>query len=90
MRPRTKMSGLVSHTRPNGKSIVSHRERCSNSLRRLERLLDEGYEIIGAKRKRTGTPKRVKVSLFGGDITVIVEYQDWINNGSIGKIIQEL
>lgn len=75
MRKRTRMSGLVSHTNPDGRSYVSHREKCSNNLRKLENLINEGYKIVGST-KRTKTPKEVVVSVFGGKVKMtFTEYQ---------------
>lgn len=69
------MSGLVSHTNPDGRSYVSHREKCSNNLRKLENLINEGYKIVGST-KRTKTPKEVVVSVFGGKVKMtFAEYQ---------------
>jgi hypothetical protein len=69
------MSGLVSHTNPDGRSYVSHREKCSNNLRKLENLINEGYKIVGST-KRTKTPKEVVVSVFGGKVKMtFTEYQ---------------
>ena len=69
------MSGLVSHTNPDGRSYVSHREKCSNNLRKLENLINEGYKIVGST-KRTKTPKEVVVSVFGGKLRMtFTEYQ---------------
>ena len=45
------MSGLVSHTTPDGKSRTSNENRCRQGVKRLEKLIDEGWEITGAKKK---------------------------------------
>jgi hypothetical protein len=61
MRTRVKMNGLVSHTTPNGKSYSSGRNKCEQNIKKLEKLIDEGWEITGAKKKSSeGTFK-----LFG-------------------------
>ena len=70
------MSGLISHTNPDGRSNVSHRERCTANLNRLEKLINEGYKITGCT-KRTKTPKEVIVSVFGGKVRMtFTEYQE--------------
>ena len=70
------MNGLISHTDPNGRSYVSHRERCSNNLRKLENLINEGYKIAGLS-KRTKQPKEVIVRVFGGRVKMtFTEYQE--------------
>ena len=51
MRKRTKMNGLVSHTTPSGASYQSGRNRCEQQIKRLQKLIDDGYEIIGVKKK---------------------------------------
>ena len=45
------MNGLVSHTTPNGKSYSSGRNKCEQNIKKLEKLIDEGWEITGAKKK---------------------------------------
>ena len=61
MRRRTNMSGLVSHTTPDGKSRTSSENRCRQGIKRLEKMLDEGWEITGLKRKSSET----EFKLFG-------------------------
>jgi hypothetical protein len=74
-RQRTKMNGLISHTTPDGRSTVSHRERCTNNLRKFEKLVNEGFKLIGAT-KRTQQPKEVVVKVFGGKVKMtFAEYQ---------------
>ena len=51
MRKRTKMNGLVSHTTPSGASYQSGKNRCEQQIKRLQKLIDDGYEIVGAKKK---------------------------------------
>jgi hypothetical protein len=51
MRTRVKMNGLVLHTTPNGKSYSSGRNKCAQNIKKLEKLIDEGWEITGAKKK---------------------------------------
>ena len=57
----------------------------------LKKMLDEGWEITAIKKARPRihkepTPKRIKVQ--AGPFTVIVEYTDWVANGSVGRIIE--
>lgn len=81
------MSGLVSHNNPDGSSYVSHRERCSNNIRKLERLINEGYKIVGSS-KRTQTPKEVVVNVFGGKVKMtFTEYQQ---RGNGLKVLMEI
>jgi hypothetical protein len=51
MRQRTKMNGLVSHTTPSGASYQSGKNKCEQNIKKLQRLIDEGWEITGAKKK---------------------------------------
>ncbi len=51
MRLKVKMSGLVSHTTPNGKSYSSGRNKCEQGVKKLIGLIDEGYKLTGAKKK---------------------------------------
>ena len=63
MRARVKMSGLVVHTTPDGKSYSSGRNRCERKLKRLEKLLEEGYKIANVKKTETSNSSEFK--LFG-------------------------
>jgi hypothetical protein len=87
MRKRTKMSGLISHTNPDGKSYVSHKERCSNNIRKLENLINEGYRIVGSE-KRTKTPKEVIVSIFGGKVKMT--FSEYQQRGKGLKVLMEI
>ena len=60
MRLRVKMTGLVSHTTPNGKSYSSGRNKCEQGVKKLEKLIDESWKITGVEKKE---PKGFK--LFG-------------------------
>lgn len=51
MRTRVKMSGLVLHTTPDGKSRTSSENKCRQGVKKLQKLIDEGWEITGAKKK---------------------------------------
>jgi len=61
MRQRVKMNGLVSHTTPNGKSYSSGRNKCEQNIKKLEKLIGEGWEITGANKKSSET----EFKLFG-------------------------
>ena len=61
MRTRVKMNGLVSHTTPNGKSYSSGRNKCEQNIKKLQKLIDEGWEITGANKKSS----EAKFKLFG-------------------------
>lgn len=87
MRQRTKMKGLVSHTYPDGKSCTSAENKCRCGINKLQKLLDEGYEIAGIK-KHEGNPKEVIVSLFGGQMKMtFTEYQE---RGKGLKVLMEI
>ena len=45
------MNGLVSHTTPSGASYQSGKNKCEQNIKKLEKLIDEGWEITGAKKK---------------------------------------
>jgi hypothetical protein len=51
MRQRTKMNGLVSHTTPSGASYQSGKNKCEQNIKKLQKLIDEDWEITGAKKK---------------------------------------
>lgn len=87
MRVKTKMSGLVSHTNPDGRSCISRKEKCMNHLRKLENLINDGYRITGCA-KRTKEPKEVIVSIFGGKLKMsFTEYQ---RHGEGLKVLMEI
>lgn len=71
MRTRTKMLGLVSHTTPNGKSRTSSENRCRMSLNKLQKLVDEGYELTGVKKRKETRFKTVMV--FGKPMKLTIE-----------------
>lgn len=81
------MSGLISHNEPTGRSYVSHKERCSNNIRKLENLINEGYRIVGCT-KRTKEPKELIVSVYGGKVKMkFTEYQQY---GQGLKVLMEI
>lgn len=61
MRQRVRMNGLVLHTTPNGKSYSSGRNKCEQNIKKLEKLIGEGWEIAGASKKSSET----EFKLFG-------------------------
>ena len=54
------MSGLVSHTTPDGKSYTSSKNKCEMGIKKLEKLLNSGFEVTDIKKKDEGNFK-----LFG-------------------------
>lgn len=88
MRKRTNMSGLISHTTPNGKSYSSSESRCRVGIQKLQRLVDEGFKITGTELKKIGNPKEVIVSVFGGKLKMtFTEYQQ---RGQGLKVLMEI
>ena len=80
------MSGLVCHS-SEGRNNFSHKERCSNNIRRLENLINEGYRIVGSS-VRTKDPKEMIVSVFGGKLKMtFTEYQQ---KGQGLKVLMEI
>lgn len=73
MRQRTKMLGLVSHTTPNGKSRTSSENRCRMSLNKLQKLVDEGYELTGVSKKPTEEENFKIVMVFGKPMKLTIE-----------------
>lgn len=62
MRNRTKMNDLIVSVKPSGESYQSAKNRCEQKLRKLERLLEEGYKITHTEVKK---PKSNEFKLFG-------------------------
>ena len=74
MRQRTKMNGLVSHTTPNGKSYTSSRNKCEQGIKRLQKLIDAGYELTGIKKaKEPEEPEFKIVMVFGKPMKLTIE-----------------
>ena len=70
------MNGLVSHTKPTGQSYISKENKCRMSINKLQKLLDEGYEISGIK-KHPEEPKFKIVMVFGKPMKLTLqEYND--------------
>ena len=86
-RTRTNMSRLVVSTTPNGKTRTSNEERCRHGIKKLGKLIKEGYELVGAKKKED---KKVLTIMLGKEYKVTIEYFKK-NLEPIGfKIIAEL
>lgn len=62
-RKRTNMNGLVSHTCPNGSSYQGRKEQCKEKLKKLQKLLDEGYRVAGVKTENS--PKAIITVVLG-------------------------
>lgn len=83
MRKRTKMAGLVSHTTPEGKSYPSSRNKCEMGIKKLQKLLDAGYELSGCKtQEESNRPEFKIVMVFGKPMKLTIEeYNDhWTLN----------
>ena len=79
MRQRTKMSGLVSHTTPNGKSYTSGRYKCEIGVKKLQKLIDAGYKLTGAKKADEESNFKI-VMVFGKPMKLTIqEYNDHWN-----------
>ena len=70
MRPRTKMSGLVWHVKSSGKAYQSGQNKCEMTLKKVERLIDEGYKLTHVEKKQ---PKAVITTVFGKEVKVTIE-----------------
>ena len=72
MRQRTKMNGLVSHTTPSGASYQSGKNKCEQGIKKLQKLIDAGYELTGAKKPAEEENFKV-VMVFGKPMKLTVE-----------------
>ena len=80
MRKRTNMNGLVSHTTPNGKSYSSGRNKCEQNIKKLQKLIDAGYEISGIKKVQPEESEFKIVMVFGKPMKLTIqEYNDHWN-----------
>ena len=87
MRQKTKMSGLVVSVTSDGKARTSNEERCRHGINKLDKLIKEGYKLVGAKKKES---KNVLTIMLGKEYKVTIEYFKK-NLEPIGcKIIAEL
>lgn len=70
------MSGLVSHTTPNGKSYSSGKNKCEMGIKRLQKLIDTGYELTGIKKSAEEEKFKI-VMVFGKPMKLTIqEYND--------------
>ena len=78
MRQRTKMNGLVSHTTPSGASYQSGKNKCEQGIKKLQKVINAGYELTGAKKPEESGFKVVMV--FGKPMKLTIqEYNDHWN-----------
>ena len=79
MRQRTKMNGLVSHTTPSGASYQSGKNKCEMGIKRLQKLIDTGYELTGIKKPAEEKNFKI-VMVFGKPMKLTIqEYNDHWN-----------
>ena len=79
MRQRTKMNGLVSHTTPSGASYQSGKNKCEMGIKRLQKLIDTGYELTGIKKPAEEENFKI-VMVFGKPMKLTIqEYNDHWN-----------
>ena len=80
MRTRVKMTGLVSHTTPDGKSRTSSENRCRQGIKKLQKLIDAGYELTGVSKKPAEEENFKVVMVFGKPMKLTIqEYKDHWN-----------
>ena len=84
MRQRTKMNGLVSHTTPSGASYQSGKNKCEQSIKRLQKLIDTGYELTGVSKKPEEPDFKV-VIVFGKPMKLTIEEYNTYWNFRIDK-----
>lgn len=76
-RMKTNMSGLVSHTTPNGRSYSSPRNKAEQSLNKLKKMTESGgWNVIKAVKKSDGEPFK----MFG-TITIEIPIEILIKAG---------
>jgi preprotein translocase subunit Sss1 len=73
MRQRVKMNGLVSHTTPSGVSYQSGKNKCEQSIKRLQKLINDGYELTGVSKKPTEEENFKIVMVFGKPMKLTIE-----------------
>lgn len=80
MRRRTKMNGLVSHTTPSGASYQSGKNKCEQGIKKLQKLIDAGYELTGVSKKPAEKENFKIVMVFGKPMKLTIqEYNDHWN-----------
>ena len=72
MRQRTKMDGLAYHAKSSGKGCQSAHDKCEQKLKRLEKLIQEGYKLTEVK-KKPENPKAVITIVFGKETKVDIQ-----------------
>ena len=72
MRQRTKMNGLVSHTTPSGASYQSGKNKCEQGIKKLQKMIDAGYELTGAKKPNEEENFKI-VMVFGKPMKLTIE-----------------
>jgi len=83
MRQRTKMNGLVSHTTPSGASYQSGKNKCEMGIKKLQKLIDAGYELTGVKKHEE--PEFKIVMVFGKPMKLTIEEYNTYWNFRIDK-----
>lgn len=73
MRKRTNMNGLVSHTSPSGVSYQSGRNKCEMGISRLQKLINDGYELTGVSKKPAEEENFKIVMVFGKPMKLTIE-----------------
>lgn len=73
MRQRTRMNGLVSHTTPSGASYQSGKNKCEQSIKRLQKLINDGYELTGVSKKPAEEENFKIVMVFGKPMKLTIE-----------------
>ena len=84
MRRRTKMNGLVSHTTPSGASYQSGKNKCEMGIKRLQKLIDTGYELTGIKKPAEEENFKI-VMVFGKPMKLTIEEYNTYWNFRIDK-----
>ena len=73
MRKRTKMNGLVSHTTPLGASYQSGKNKCEQNIKKLQKLIDAGYELTSVAKKPDEEENFKIVMVFGKPMKLTIE-----------------
>lgn len=78
---------------------------CSNFKERREELLKaheeflkmlaDGYRITAAKKvrpriKKEVRPRKIEVSILNGTFKAVLDFSEWEQHGSIGKVIRKI
>ena len=78
MRKRTKVTGLVSHTTPEGKSYSTSMNKCFMAISKMAKSLNRAHEVLGDK-IRESSNSNYKVVMFCGKPMRLTaeEYDRW-------------